>query len=356
MREHIISIIFCLIILSVTSTTLIKQVVNILNPSEEISDVNKGHEREKEVSGKSKKEAGLMGMINSFTDNLVGKSEGAKMAGKISNATSGNTYIESTQVLLGKDDWLFYKSTEDGDPVSDYIGNNLYTEDYMSTIAQKLEKEKAAIESYGCQFVLLSIPNKASIYPEYMPDTIARVSEKSKTDYLMEYLKKNSSINVVDSKPILVATKNAYQDYYKTDTHFNQIGCFMTVQALKEAIDGNYDSLDTVKFKKVSKNYAGDLANLCNMQDTFNSDIQYELDPSTINLKIKSDKRVLIIGDSFGDHMVNQMNYYFAECKSINIWSFTMDEIAAYQPDIVVWEQAERYTDRFAWVSLLGEE
>lgn len=38
-------------------------------------------------------------------------------------------------------------------------------------------------------------------------------------------------------------------------------------------------------------NYSGDLARLCDMQDTFNNDIQYQLDAATVNTKIKSDKK-----------------------------------------------------------------
>ena len=159
----------------------------------------------------------------------------------------------------------------------------------------------------------------------------------------------------MNAKDSLVATKKAYQVYYKTDTHFNAIGSFMTVQALKEAINGNFDSLEDVKFKKVNENYSGDLAALCDMQDTFNDDVMYELDVESVNKKLKSDQKVLIIGDSFSDHMVNIMSQYYAQVDAVNIWSFNLAMIQEYQPDVVVWECAERYTDRLNWVSLTSE-
>ena len=127
MREHIVSIFFCLFIICTFSITLFNQVIGLFVQDEEKSDVNKGHETELAQAG-NEKEAGLLGMIDGFTSNLAGKSEGAKMASEISKATSGNTYIESTQVLLGKDNWLFYKSTQDGDPIADYQGINHYTD------------------------------------------------------------------------------------------------------------------------------------------------------------------------------------------------------------------------------------
>lgn len=230
--------------------------------------------------------------MDSFTSNLTGKKEGAKAASEVTKKTSGNTYIESTQVLLGKEDWLFYKSTEDGDPISDYQGINHYDEATMQAVADKLTNERNQFANYGIDFYILSIPNKSSVYPEYMPDTIERKDTTSRTDLLMKYLEENTDLNIVDAKPILEKAKKKKQVYYKSDTHFNQIGAFVTVQALKDKIDGKTDSLKDVKFDKVMNNYSGDLACLCDMQDTFNNDIQYQLDAATVNTKIKSNKRM----------------------------------------------------------------
>ncbi|WP_419042559.1 hypothetical protein [Holdemanella porci] len=61
-----------------------------------------------------------------------------------------------------------------------------------------------------------------------------------------------------------------------------------------------------------------------------------------------------VIGDSFSEHMNDIMSLYFSEVHTVNVWSFTTDLLTEYQPDIVVWECAERYTDRFQWISLFG--
>ena len=256
--------------------------------------------------------------------------------------------------MLGKEDWLFYKSTEDGDPISDYQGINHYDENTMQTIADKLTNERNQFSNYGIDFYILSIPNKSSVYPEYMPDIIERKDTTSKTDLLMKYLEENTDLNVVDVKPTLVKAKKKQQVYYKSDTHFNQIGAFVTVQALKDKVDGKTDKLKDVKFGKITNHYSGDLARLCDMQDTFNNDTQYQLDPATVNTKIKSDKKILVIGDSYSDEMLSILSQYFAEAQTVNIWSFEPSLLDEYKPDIVVWEHAERYTDRFNWISLFG--
>lgn len=158
----------------------------------------------------------------------------------------------------------------------------------------------------------------------------------------------------MDGRTIFTKSKEKNQVYYKTDTHYNQKGAFITVQALKKKVDGKADSLKSVKFNKLSENYAGDLADLCEMKDTFNDDIQYAIEPSSVSSNKKSDKKVLVIGDSFSEHMNDIMSLYFSEVHTVNVWSFTTDLLTEYQPDIVVWECAERYTDRFQWISLFG--
>lgn len=58
----------------------------------------------------------------------------------------------------------------------------------MQAIAEKLMSERDQFINYGMDFYILSIPNKASVYPEYMPDTIEREDKTSKTDLLIKYL------------------------------------------------------------------------------------------------------------------------------------------------------------------------
>ena len=354
MRENIITLISCVAILGISISTCFNMIVGFFNPTE-TNSVYEGHLAEQEVNGTAKDDSGINGFLNSFSDNLAGKEEGAKVASEVSKSTSGNTYIESDVVLLGKDNWLFLKANDDGDPISDYQCLYHYSDEEMAEYASKLEQEAAVINSYGCDFYILSIPNKASVYPEYMPDTVTRESDYSKTDGFMDYLKNNTSLNVIDTKASLVKAKESNQVYYKTDTHYNQIGAFITVQDVLKAVTGSYEKVKNVSFNIETENMSGDLASLCNMEDTFCDDVKYVLDSSTVSSKKKSDKKILIVGDSFAENAIDIYNQYFQEATYINIWSFTLEDINTYQPDIVIWEGAERYTDRFAWVSLTSE-
>ena len=165
MREKIITLVFCLVIFGISVSTLFNQTISLFTKKEEVSDVVKGHELEQSRNKKDSNK--ISSAVDSFTSNLTGKKEGSKVASEVTKKTTGNTYIESTQVLLGKEDWLFYKSTEDGDPISDYQGTNHYDEATMQTIADKLTNERNQFTNYGIDFYILSILNKSSVYPFY---------------------------------------------------------------------------------------------------------------------------------------------------------------------------------------------
>lgn len=160
MREKIITLVFCLVIFGISVSTLFNQTISLFTKKEEVSDVVKGHELEQSRNKKDSNK--ISSAVDSFTSNLTGKKEGSKAASEVTKKATGNTYIESTQVLLGKDNWLFFKSTTDGDPISDYQGINHYNEETMSEMASKLETEKNQFAQYGCDFYILSIPNKAT--------------------------------------------------------------------------------------------------------------------------------------------------------------------------------------------------
>ena len=351
MREFIVSIVFSLTVVGITGTTIIKKTISIFTPKEEESDVNKGHELEQEKNSEDSGNA-VSDIVSDFTDDLAGKEEGAKAAAKISKTASMGISIESTQVLLGKEDWLFYKTTDDGDPISDYQGGNHYSDEKMASIASKLESYTQIMNGYGADFYVMSIPNKSNVYSEYMPDSVERYDTVTKTDAFMDYLTNQTSIKVINTKADLLSAKDKYQVYYSTDTHFNDIGAYVASQTVLQSITNQKQDLNTVKFNVVNEHYSGDLASLCEMQDVFNDDIQYSLDSSTIDTSKKSDKKLLIIGDSFADVIQPVLSQYFAEVNTVGVWSFDMSMVSSYAPDIVIWECAERYTDRFDWINI----
>ncbi|MCF0259582.1 MAG: hypothetical protein HUJ54_06960 [Erysipelotrichaceae bacterium] len=352
--QRITALLFSAAIIGMFAFTLVsKGVTLVMGQKKELTAVAAAHEQEKEkakTSGNS-----LKNLMDSFSEDMPGKKEGAAFATAVTKAVSGNTYIESTQVLLGKDNWLFYKSPEDGDPMSDYIGEDRYTAEEMVQAAETL----GAVEDYfaqrGVPFAALYIPNKSSVYPELMPDTVIRTSDYSKSQELMDFLKNNTALNIINAYDSLMEVRKDRQIYYSTDTHFNSIGCFTACMDLLNAFQLPTQPLSTVTFKETSKTWAGDLSIICNMQEEFAQDTFYTLDQSTVDPNAKNGKKLLLVGDSFGEGMASILKNYFDQVEFINIVAVTPEQVMQSDADYVVWESCERYTERFFDQKLLAQ-
>ena len=75
--------------------------------------------------------------------------------------------MESTQVLKGKNNWLFYKTEMDGHPIWDYMGINHFTEDELAAMAANLTQMRDYFENErGIDFYIMALPNKEIVYEE----------------------------------------------------------------------------------------------------------------------------------------------------------------------------------------------
>ena len=134
------------------------------------------------------------------------------------------------QVIIGKDNWLYL-----GDMYSKTL-----TEDRRSAteadqvigrrVGEAAERWEAYLASKGVTLFRIMVgPNKSSIYPEHMP-AWATPAMSNPTDALLQGVK---PVQFIDLRPALLAAKHASpQDiYFKTDTHWNDLGAGLAFQA-----------------------------------------------------------------------------------------------------------------------------
>lgn len=95
--------------------------------------------------------------------------------------------FNSNHVIWGKDDWLFYSSTNSGDPIADYEGTNRFSIEEMEKIKINMLNQQEILRNMGIEFCLLIPPNKENVYSQYMPDKYIH-TDKTRTDILLEYL------------------------------------------------------------------------------------------------------------------------------------------------------------------------
>lgn len=298
----------------------------------------------------------LQNTLNSFTERLCARNKLIAFNSELTSLLTGGTYMESTQVLLGKNNWLFYKTELDGHPLWDYMGINHFTDDELAAIAANLVSMRDGFNALGVDFYVTALPNKEIIYEEYMPDTVARVDTVSRAEQLADYIWDNTDLVYVYPKQALLDAKAEGQIYYQTDTHWNQKGAFVGMQQLMhEAYGVEAKDLDSVSFDITSHDLAGDLAVIGGVADKYNIDTTYVFDADTADKAQYRDEVALVVGDSFSGFLSTIAKGYYKEVHWIYTKDFTMSMLDEYDADVVIWESVERYMETFLNVNLLTQ-
>lgn len=271
--------------------------------------------------------------------------------------------ISSSQVLLGKEGWLFYKSEFDNDPIGDYDGTKQFTQDEMRMIGQRTLHVQNALEEQGIQFTVLLCPNKENVYAAYMPENYIH-AEKSRTDLLAAHLA-HEGIAVVNLKEDMIRQSERYPLYYSYDTHWNQLGGYVGTENLLLSWGIDFPSLDEreILSKKLwecdNRECDDDLARLSRLQFVFDDELEhvvigtFPVDWTDIekegyicfeNPNAVCQDKILLVGDSFRRAMLPSLCERFREVYVVHRNYFEANMLHEIAPDYVIAEYVERYS------------
>ena len=271
--------------------------------------------------------------------------------------------INSNQVMLGKDEWLFYSSENDGNPIDDYMGNNSFTEQEMEETKNNMLSIQKSLGQKNIEFCLLVPPNKEEVYSQYMPIT-SLMAPQSRTDKLLELLSANG-INSVNPKDDLLLFDQKYRTYYKNDTHWNELGAYIGTRSVMESFGLDLPELSDDRI--IQGKYApSDLANMAGLKNIFEPDYGYTVvDAETDNTSIggemvhfynenaRFDKTVFLVGDSFRVAMVPTLRTAFRDVYVVHRSAYSVDAMIDAHSDYVILEFVERYSSQIADFNLL---
>lgn len=295
------------------------------------------------------------------------------------NLISLNTAIDffvfnkstNDSVIKGKHDWLFYGNVGDGDPVSCYQGTNLLSEEELQAIAQNCIKQSTFLEEQGKEFILFIAPNKERVYSENMPDKYGEPADNYRALQVYNYLKENTDLRVLYPYDEVMRAKEVGDAiYYKTDTHWNEIGGYVGASALLlelgiEMPDILSDDITVTK----TNDTAGDLAGMLNLtRQLQKTDCDYSVEGydnhqmenvewdffTMFSYKaVNADPRTIyVIRDSFSTAMAPYIGSQFSEAYLRHKSTYSYEEMEALDPDIVVYEVVERYVSDFGGFSI----
>lgn len=253
--------------------------------------------------------------------------------------------LDSNSVLLGKDSWLFYKST-----LEDYTGTNLFTARQSYAAAHVLGLMQEYCEQNGIDFCFTIAPNKNSMYSSQMPARYAAASVRNAQ--LLKQQMEQQNVRYMDLFEVLSNSKE--QLYYRLDSHWNMRGAQLAAQALLKELKGCEVEFDSfVTGKKLP--HTGDLYEMVypagseTEQDTaYDFTYQYDekfhsADDITIHTKnSEADGSVFVYRDSFGINLHPFLaQSYGSACFSRNM-PYRLTAVMEEQPDVLLVELVER--------------
>ena len=266
--------------------------------------------------------------------------------------------FNSNHVIWGKEDWLFYSSTNSGDPIADYTGANSYSDGDLELAKENMLNMQNALQAKGMQFCLLIPPNKENVYAQYMPDKY-RHAETTRTDALVDYLSENG-VNAVNPKEALMACKEPYRTYFKLDTHWNELGAYIGISETLKTLgidlpEANADNIEE------GTDTVSDLADMVGLTSVFPPDYGFRMssaiadDNDLIQEEIGSithwqnenapiQKSVFVIGDSFRSAMIPDLKALCSDFYVVYRGDYQPEMLDTVNADIVVLEIVERHS------------
>jgi alginate O-acetyltransferase complex protein AlgJ len=140
-----------------------------------------------------------------------------------------------TTVLPGDNGWYYWLG-EDGLSLDrHYRGVAPFPQSYVDATAAELVRRRDWLATRGIAYVVAVVPEKFTIYPEHLPEWVARSTQPSPYDRVIAALR-GSGIAPLDLRPALREAKLRERVYYQTDSHWNYLGAMVGYDAIMREV------------------------------------------------------------------------------------------------------------------------
>jgi len=279
------------------------------------------------------------------------------------------------KVIIGKQGWLFLGNFNEYFDEIDYYRNlKPFTEEELRYWQILLEERSDWLKRRGIHYLFTLAPNKSTIYPELMPDSIRKIHFQSRQDQLIEHLKKFSTLNILDLRPALLAAKKEKRIYNKTDTHWNDLGGYVAYCEIIKHLEQYYNfirprPLNNFQIKQAEFRN-GDLALMLSLPNVFwenqwqieakiplqarvvpasDPDLRNNLRAITVHTCVTGPlPAALMVHDSFAHQMKQFLSEDFSKIVYVMDWSLNFFD------KIIVKEEIKIVVDEMVEYSLLN--
>ena len=183
------------------------------------------------------------------------------------------------KVMIGKSGWLYFLGEDAKAFDRWYRGSEPVPDATLSAARDELLRRAAFLSSRGIAFIVVVVPEKYTMYPEFLPDWAARRSEHAPLDRMAAELARYPQLRFIDLRDALRDAKQRDPDrlYYKTDSHWNYLGASVGYAQIMREAGRVLPGLQIAAVKRPTyvagvDYYSGDLTQMLGLSKQFRED------------------------------------------------------------------------------------
>ena len=270
------------------------------------------------------------------------------------------------EALIGKDGWMEFT----GDKNLDDFQKELPLHD-EKVLVKRLAAFNQFLQEQGITLLIVVAPNKATIYPDKLPDEITPISEQTRLERLEIVLKENNLPPMLDLSAVLQSARKEREVYYKTNTHWNGYGAYIAYAEIINTLKASHPELEPYKLEDLQLETTApsvqDIPELLKANFIKEENFFYVPKEDFVHTQTLIDyfgynrissipnsdlPTLLMIHDSFSYKFMNDyMSMNFSKSHFIHGGETTpsylnQETIQQFNPDIIIIEIVERGVDR----------
>ncbi len=178
------------------------------------------------------------------------------------------------KVLIGKSGWLYFRGEDAKAFDRWYRGTEQIPDATIDALRDEVLRRQAFLASRGIPYIFVVVPEKYSVYPEFLPDWATRSTSRTPLDRLAVELARNPQLAFLDLRGPLVAAKGSDRLYFQTDSHWNYLGAMVGYRALMSRVQQTLPGLVVAPAARPPylpevDYYSGDLAQMLGLTQRF---------------------------------------------------------------------------------------
>lgn len=265
------------------------------------------------------------------------------------------------EVLFGSEGYLFLAGDNNA-VIDQHTGKCAITKSKLVQWAETTKLRKEYFEAVNIPFYMQIVPDKHSVYSEYLPVSIVK-DKKSNVSKVISVLDPIINDHLSFAKSDLIAAKSDCQVYHKIDTHWTDKGAYIGYLQIIKCLRGCFPLLTELsKPDYQTKWFGGDLGAMQKLKmsseaevlvehaghlEIFNNRISVTGKIQVYENEFSNNELVLLIFG--GSSTVNFLKFItFSFKKVIFCWSGVLDYklVEHYSPDVVINQIRERFLIR----------